>query len=74
NLPVVLTVTGHLGSINHALLSLSALKSYGLSLFAIIYNPFFDKDETICADTRNYLKNRMHKHFPDSIWLDMPVL
>ncbi|MDE6791972.1 MAG: dethiobiotin synthase [Muribaculaceae bacterium] len=74
NLPVALVVNGELGSINHALLSLSAIRAYNLQLFAIIYNPYFDKDATICADTRAYLRNYLSLHFPDSLFLEMPVL
>lgn len=71
-IPVVVTVTGQLGSINHALLTFNALKSYGINLFAVVYNPHFDKDKTICADTRSYLKSWLKNHFPKSIWLEMP--
>lgn len=73
-LPVVVTVTGQLGSINHALLTFNALKSYGISLFAVVYNPHFDKDDTICTDTRAYLKEWLSHHFPESIWLEMPEI
>ncbi len=73
-LPVVVTVTGQLGSINHALLTFNALKSFGISLFAAVYNPHFDQDETICTDTRKYLQNWLKKHFPDALWLEMPEI
>lgn len=74
DLPVVLTVTGQLGSINHALLSLHALKTYGVEIFAVVYNPFFDKDETICADTRSYLRAYLSARFPAAHWIEMPRL
>ncbi len=74
NLPVVLVVTGQLGSVNHALLSLSAIRTYGISLFGVIYNPYFDKDKIICDDTRAYLKKWISKHFPTSLWIGMPSL
>ncbi len=74
HLPVVVTVTGQLGSINHALLTFKALESYGINLFAVIYNPFFDKDDTICSDTRNYLKIWLASRFPESIWMEMPTI
>lgn len=74
NLPVVLVVTGQLGSINHVLLSLSVIRSYGISLFAVVYNPFFDKDTTICDDTRDYLKKWIAKKFPSTLWMEMPKL
>lgn len=73
-MPVIVTVTGQLGSINHALLTFNALKSYGINLFGVIYNPFFDKDETICNDTRKYLRTWLSSHFPDAHWWEMPVI
>ena len=72
DLPLFLVVSGQLGSINHALLSLNAVQSYGIDLFAVIYNPYFDKDPVIVPDTREYLKNWLHIHFPSALWLDMP--
>ncbi len=69
--PVVLVVTGQLGSINHALLSLHALETYGIPLFAVIYNSHFDEDKVICDDTRSYLRNWTGKHFPGALWLEM---
>ncbi len=73
-LPVAVTVTGQLGSINHALLTFNALKTYGIELFAVIYNPFFDKDHTICSDTRKYLRDWLSSHFPDAYWWEMPTI
>lgn len=73
-LPVVVAVTGQLGSINHALLTFNALRSFGIPLFAAVYNPHFDKDETICADTRKYLKKWLKKHFPEALWIEMPEI
>lgn len=74
NLPVVVTVTGQLGSINHALLTFNAIKSYGIELFAVVYNPFFDKDKTICQDTRKYLREWLSHHFSGTLWIEMPVI
>lgn len=71
NLPVVVTVTGQLGSINHALLTFNAIKEYGIRLFAVVYNAYFDKDETICKDTRAYLQNWLKRYFPHTIWMEM---
>lgn len=72
--PVVLAVTGQLGSINHALLSMLALKTYGIPVFAVVYNPYFDKDEIICADTRKYLKEWIEENSTGTLWLEMPVI
>lgn len=72
NLPTVVVISGQLGSINHALLTLKVVESYGINLYGVIYNPFFDKDEVIVADTRKYLKEWLGKHFHNSRWIDMP--
>lgn len=73
-LPTVVTVTGQLGSINHALLTFNAIRSYGIDLLGTVYNPFFDKDETICNDTRGYLRDWQKRHFPSAFWMEMPVI
>ncbi|TLO44456.1 dethiobiotin synthase, partial [Acinetobacter baumannii] len=53
--PVILVTSGRLGSINHTLLSLEALKSRGLKLKALVYNLKDEsKDPLISQDTSNY--------------------
>lgn len=74
NLPTVVVITGQLGSINHALLTLYAIEKMGIPLFGVIYNPHFDKDHTICADTRRYLRDWLGNHSPGALWLEMPEL
>ena len=73
-MPVVLVTNGRLGSINHTLLSLSALKHAGIGIFAVIYNSHFDKDTVICADTKEYIRNWLSNHSPDTLYLEMPSL
>lgn len=68
-LPVALVTNGKLGSINHTLLSLEALRSRGMQLHSLIYNRHFDTDEVIAKETREYLERYMRKNFPD-----VPVL
>ena len=46
-LPTVVVTNGRLGSISDTLLTLSALAAAGADVFAVIYNPYFDKDKTI---------------------------
>lgn len=72
-LPVILVTSGRLGSINHTILSLEALKSRGLELYALAYNlKDQSQDELISKDTAEYLKTYLAKHFPNSIWMDIP--
>lgn len=63
SLPVVVVTNGQLGSINHTLLTLEILKSRGVRIYAVIYNPYFDEDKIICEDTINYLENYIHKNY-----------
>lgn len=63
-LPVVLVTNGRLGSINHTLLSLEALRSRGMALHSLVYNRHFDQDEVIAAGTQAYLQQYMSLHFP----------
>ncbi|MEN8362310.1 dethiobiotin synthase [Acinetobacter baumannii] len=70
--PVILVTSGRLGSINHTLLSLEALKSRGLKLKALVYNLKDEsKDPLISQDTSYYLKNHLAIHFPEAEWIEL---
>lgn len=71
-LPVAVVTNSRLGSINHTLLTLSALAHAGVEIFAVIYNPYFDKDKIIAEDSRNYIKEWLQNHYPDTVFLEMP--
>ena len=74
-LPVILVSSGRLGSINHTLLSLEALKQRGLSLYALAYNLNDEsQDELISKDTAQYLQNYLKQNFPEAKWFDIPKL
>ncbi len=72
-LPTVVVTTGQLGSINHTLLTLFALRQRHIKLTAIVYNPHFDRDRVICEDTRRYLQEWIATHSPDTLWIEMPA-
>lgn len=73
--PVILVTSGRLGSINHTLLSLEALKHRGMTLHAVAYNLCHDaKDECIAKDSKRYLKQSVNRMFPDAGWIDIPNL
>ncbi len=74
HLPVVLVTNGILGSINHTILSLEAIKSRNLSLPYVIYNKHFDSDPIIAEDTLGFIRRYLKKHFPDTEILEMPDL
>ena len=70
--PVILVTSGRLGSINHTLLSLEALKSRGLKLKALVYNLKDEsKDPLISQDTSNYLKDYLAINFPEAEWIEL---
>lgn len=70
--PVILVTSGRLGSINHTLLSLEALKSRGLKLKALVYNLKDEsKDPLISQDTSNYLKDYLAVHFLEAEWIEL---
>ena len=74
-LPVILVSSGRLGSINHTLLSLEALKARGIELYALAYNLAHEsQDALISKDTAEYLKTYLAKHFSSTKWIDIPVL
>ncbi len=74
-LPVILVSSGRLGSINHTILSLEALKSRGIQLHALAYNLNDEsQDKLISQDTADFLKRYLAQHFPDALWIDIPVI
>lgn len=84
--PVVLVTSGRLGSINHTLLSLEALKQRNIPLHTLVYNHWQGEgvakpqhkqasvDEQITDDTRLFLQRHLAAHYPQAKWLDLPNL
>lgn len=64
HLPLALVTNGSLGSINHSILSLEAVKNRGIELRYLLYNTYFDNDPTISADTQGFLSRYISRHFP----------
>ncbi|MDE5724528.1 MAG: dethiobiotin synthase [Duncaniella sp.] len=74
HLPLILVTNGILGSINHTILSLEAIKSRGIELAAVIYNSHFDTDAVIADDTREFIRRYTARHFPGSHFAVIPSL
>jgi dethiobiotin synthetase len=76
--PIVLVTSGRLGSINHTLLSLEAIKARGLSVHSVIYNHIHDNadntDTEIANSTMDFLQNYLANNYPKSYWLQIPYL
>lgn len=73
HLPLVLTTNGRLGSINHTILSLEAIKARNIELKAVIYNQFYDNDATIATDTSAFIARYLAAHFPGTEYITLPV-
>ncbi len=74
NLPLALVTNGVLGSINHTILSLEAIKARGIDLKYILYNTHFDTDQVIAADTRGFISRYISHHFPLTTMLKVPSM
>lgn len=75
NFPVILVTSGRLGSINHTLLSLEALKNRNIELYALAYNLCDEsQDQLISKDTAEYLRNYLKLDFPNALWIDIHVI
>lgn len=73
--PVIFVTSGRLGSINHTLLGLEAIKSRGLELKALVFNMFpHEDDQTISNDTQEYLKDMLAREFPDAEYIEVPLI
>lgn len=65
NLPVILVTNGILGTINHTILSLEAIRSRRITLHSVVYNTHFDsKDPRIAADTQGFIRRYLNRNFP----------
>lgn len=73
-LPVILVTHGGLGSISETLMNLYVLAHNKINIFAVVYNPHFDSDKKIAAETRRYLLNWVENHYPHTLWIEMPKL
>jgi len=71
--PIVLVTSGRLGSINHTLLSLEAIKSRGLMIHSVIYNHIHDDaeqtDAEIANSTIDFLQAYLARYYPKAHWL-----
>lgn len=74
NLPVALVTNGKLGSVNHTILALEAIRARGMRLHSLLYNTYFDSDSVIAADSLEYMKMYVGKYFPDAPVILIPSL
>ena len=73
--PLLFVTSGRLGSINHTLLALEAIRQRSISLHTVLYNLYPTvEDKTIQEDTMHYIHTYLQKHFPDTRMLEVPEL
>lgn len=72
-LPVALVTNGKLGSINHTILSLEALKARGIEVEYILYSRHLDTDKTIAEDTAGFITRYVNRNFPGTKLMFVPV-
>lgn len=70
-IPVILVSTAKLGSINHTLLSLDALRQRGIAVPLLVYNRHIATDCEITEETLRWLSQYLSRHYPDTILLEM---
>lgn len=73
-LPLLLVTNGVLGSINHTILSLEAIKARGIELAGVLYNEHFDSDSVIAADTCDFIRRYTAAHFPSARFATVPSI
>jgi dethiobiotin synthetase len=59
--PVILVCSGKLGALNHALLSIEALKNRKMNLAGVVYNYCPEADPVIDADTPRMIEQAMRQ-------------
>lgn len=68
--PLIFVTSGKLGSINHTLLSLEAIRNRDIKLDTLVYNSFPEVDDTtISDDAHEYFKNFIQQHFPTTSFI-----
>jgi dethiobiotin synthetase len=72
--PVILVTSGKLGSINHTLLSLEALKTRGMKLHSLVYNMFPKGNPMIQQDSEAYFRAVLVRDWPGAEFQIVPVM
>lgn len=74
NIPIILVTNARLGSINHTLLALEAIKRRNMRLEAVLYNEYFDTDERIAPDTFAFIERYLKRKFSSTKLLRVPTI
>ncbi|MFA8449732.1 MAG: dethiobiotin synthase [Bacteroidales bacterium] len=72
--PVILVTTSKVGSINHTLLSLEALKSRKIPLAGVMYNHYPIENQFVLEDSKDVFRYYLDKWFPGTPLVEMPFV
>ena len=73
--PLIYVTSGRLGSINHFLLGLEAIRARRIRLHTVAYNLFpRDEDDLISRETEGYIRDVLAREWPDTQFVTVPVL
>lgn len=66
NYPLIFVTSGKLGSLNHTLLNLEAIKTRKIPLYKLVYNLYPEADPIIEKDSLLFLKKLLKRDFPNT--------
>lgn len=73
--PLIYVTSGRLGSINHFLLGLEAVRTRGIRLHTVAYNLFpKEEDDRISRDTENYIHSLLERDWPGTSFITVPEI
>ncbi len=73
--PLIYVTSGRLGSINHFLLGLEAIRHRGIRLHTVAYNLYpHEEDDRISRDTEGYIRDVLARDWPETGFATVPVL
>lgn len=73
--PLIFVTSGRLGSINHTLLGLEAIRKRGICLHTVAFNLYPHEDDVrIQRDTEDYIRTYLRKNFPETRFIVVPEL
>lgn len=73
--PLIYVTSGRLGSINHFLLGLEAIRNRNIKLHTVAYNLYpHEEDDRISRDTENYIKELLTREWPGTGFITVPML
>ncbi|QSH40431.1 dethiobiotin synthase [Lentisphaerota bacterium ZTH] len=72
--PVILVSSGRLGSINHTVLTIEALRQRKMKLAGVVYNSYPLEKPEICADSKKVIVKWMRDHDINAPLIEAPLV